>query len=679
VAGEGYELDELIARAGAITVEASGHLGPFPDLDGSAMALRIGGARLSDLGAYDELPPLPADPFNLTGRIGIQDDIYTLEEVVATAGDNRLTVFGTLTGLPRLGGTDLSLALGGPDASTVGQAVAQAGVDWLEGLPPGPYYVSARLQVDDSGYRLRDLALTLGGIELQADGRMASLSEFVGTEVTVDASGPDASVIGGIVGIEAPAERFEIDGRVEFSDTGTHYHGVRAELGDYRVEIDGSLGKLPKLSGTQLDIHAEGPDTALLAEFLEDGAWLPGQPFAVSGHFEGNPERFHVEELRARLGSSDLSGSLQIDLLGGTPDMQGDLRSEHLNVSELLGMEEAPSTARDGEDEVVAVAVTEAVPDENGVSEPEFLISAAPLELALLEAINIDVRHTLGVLTIPAGTFTNVVVGARLKDGRLRIERSSVEGSISGSFAISLTLEPKDSGYRLFTTVEGNELKFPGFTPDRNLRHAVPIAFALELDGSGDSPHAIASSIDGYLIAVFGKGRIDRSPFQAAAAKLPGGGFFAQLFDTLNPTWELTPYTALECGVAVANIDNGVVDIDPLVARIPELSVLGRGSVDLESEELDFDWVTRPRKLALSVVTLTDSFIKLGGTLTAPKVQAKRLEAVTATSVGVATAGVSVVAEGLWERMRTGWRICRKAGNKARQELETRKLQSRRE
>ena len=129
----------------------------------------------------------------------------------------------------------------------------------------------------------------------------------------------------------------------------------------------------------------------------------------------------------------------------------------------------------------------------------------------------------------------------------------------------------------------------------------------------------------------------------------------------------------MKCAVAVAAIEDGVVEVDPFVARIPDLRVVGHGRIDLETEELDFQWATKPRRLAASLVTVTDRFIKLGGTLTKPEIEAKPLQAMTATSVGVATAGASVVATGLWKSVTT-WRICKKALKRAKKERKARQL-----
>ena len=216
-------------------------------------------------------------------------------------------------------------------------------------------------------------------------------------------------------------------------------------------------------------------------------------------------------------------------------------------------------------------------------------------------------------------------------------------------------------------------MRLAAIAPGREATHAVPVALDVEFNGLGDSPRAIASGADGYFIATLGKGRVDFSSQGLLMDKLPGGSFLIRLFDTLNPAVELKSHTTLKCAVVVAVIEDGVVEVDPTVARSYDLRVSGRGWIDLETEELDFQWATKPRRLTTSLVSVTDNFVKLGGTLTEPEIQAKPLEAMTATGVGVATAGASLVALSLWKSAKT-WRLCRKARKVARKEHKARQL-----
>ncbi len=92
------------------------------------------------------------------------------------------------------------------------------------------------------------------------------------------------------------------------------------------------------------------------------------------------------------------------------------------------------------------------------------------------------------------------------------------------------------------------------------------------------------------------------------------------------------------------------------------MTIIGDGSVDLTTEKIKLDWITKPRKgLGLSASTLTNPYIRLGGTLAAPSIELKPLEAAVSTSAAVATLGITLAVKGLWNRITSGRKVCKKA------------------
>jgi hypothetical protein len=81
---------------------------------------------------------------------------------------------------------------------------------------------------------------------------------------------------------------------------------------------------------------------------------------------------------------------------------------------------------------------------------------------------------------------------------------------------------------------------------------------------------------------------------------------------------------------------------------------------------LNLEWVTKPRKgLGLSASMITNPYIKLGGTLAEPRLEMKPLEALTTTGVAVATAGLSILGKGMWDRVTAERKVCKQAIKKA--------------
>ena len=100
------------------------------------------------------------------------------------------------------------------------------------------------------------------------------------------------------------------------------------------TEIDGRLGRLPKLIGTSLEIHAKGPNLDFLRK-VSGLKYLASEPFELSGHFDGDPQRFKTNALNLRFGSTDITGELRVDL-EEKPRLTAKLTSNHVKVADFM-------------------------------------------------------------------------------------------------------------------------------------------------------------------------------------------------------------------------------------------------------------------------------------------------------------------------------------------------------
>ncbi|NIQ96432.1 MAG: hypothetical protein GWN87_21230, partial [Desulfuromonadales bacterium] len=77
--------------------------------------------------------------------------------------------------------------------------------------------------------------------------------------------------------------------------------------------------------------------------------------------------------------------------------------------------------------------------------------------------------------------------------------------------------------------------------------------------------------------------------------------------------------TELECGVARVALGDGRAVVDPVIVQTRELVVTSGGKVNLETEKIDLQFNTRPRKgIGLSASVVINPFIRVGGTLSQP-------------------------------------------------------------
>jgi uncharacterized protein involved in outer membrane biogenesis len=497
--------------------------------------------------------------------------------------------------------------------------------------------------IDGSGYDLQSVKVTLAAAVAQVAGRLGMPPGFHETDLIIDANGPNASLFMALTGVTMPVAPFQLNGRVERNDTGFRFHGVTARLGEYRAAVDGTLGELPKLIGTDLEIQASGPGTGLIGD-LAGVPDPPDQPFAIAGEFTGTPERFTVREFSATFGPSDLKGSFTVDITG-KPDVQARLTSTHIDLGHLRERLETKEAATDG------------APEAPTPAKQERLIPDEPFDLALLQKADADVAVRIKKLVLPVKRFHDVNVDLHLDGGRLEIERMEAVGQAKGRMTGSLVLEPVGNEHHLRARLETRQLRLDVAGSEVERSDQPPIDIDIDVEARGTTPHGLASSANGSLQVVIGKGVMDRGVLDFVTADI-----LLTLLNAFNPFAKEDVATELQCAVFFVSLENGLAMLEPMAIQSDKMTMLGKGRIDLGTEKLDLAWVTKPRKgVGISASMITNPFIKLGGTLSDPAVQIKGMEAVASTGVAVATMGLSLVATGLFDRVTAEKKVCKKA------------------
>jgi uncharacterized protein involved in outer membrane biogenesis len=636
----GYRLAEFDTILGDIEARIDGFVGTPPELVGTDLRIEARGPRLAALGPYLEQPHLPDAPFSVSGGVRMVDGAYGVNQVIIEVDHNRIAATGTVIPLNNLAGTDLEFDVSGPLLREVGHLVA--GFAELPELPAEPYSVTGRVLIDDAGYELHDLEATLAAAVAKINGRVGMPPEFRGTDLTIEADGPNASLVSSVFGVTMPLP-FQLTGRFERDDMGYRFHQVAARLGEYRAEFDGALGELPKLIGTDIELRASGPGTALIKE-VAGLPKLPDQPFGIAGRFKGTPEQFTARDFKLNFGRSDIAGSFAVDITG-KPAVQARLTAPMLDLRRLRERLEAEDTG--------TVEEAEPLPP----VDQQFLIPDRPLRLAFLEAFDADVAVRINVLLLRAKQFHDVGFDVKLEGGRLEIDHLSATGRAEGSMSGDLVLEPVEDKYQLRSRLEMRQIRLdvPGAEVDRGQQP--PIDLIVDLNSLGASPHGLASAVNGSLQLVIGKGVMDSKTLDLVTADV-----LLTLLKAFNPFAKEERATELQCGVMLLNFDNGLATLEPMAFQSDKMTLLGKGKIDLGTEKLDLEWVTKPRKgIGISASMVTNPYIKLGGTLSKPSVELKGMEAVAHTGVAVATMGLSLVAKGMFDRITAEKKVCKKA------------------
>jgi uncharacterized protein involved in outer membrane biogenesis len=173
-----------------------------------------------------------------------------------------------------------------------------------------------------------------------------------------------------------------------------------------------------------------------------------------------------------------------------------------------------------------------------------------------------------------------------------------------------------------------------------------PISITVDLRSSGGTPRALAANSNGSVLLTMAPGLI-----QAGVLGAVSGDVLAQLFSALNPLAEQDPTTRLECAIIAADIKDGLAEVEPLMMQSEKLLIVAGGTLDLNTEKLNFEFNTKPREgVGISADMFVTPFVSLEGTLASPGVGMNETGTLLTAGAAFATGGLSILYQGIADR-----------------------------
>jgi hypothetical protein len=170
----------------------------------------------------------------------------------------------------------------------------------------------------------------------------------------------------------------------------------------------------------------------------------------------------------------------------------------------------------------------------------------------------------------------------------------------------------------------------------------------VDIWGYGRTVAEMAGGLNGKILVSSDGGEINNGLVEAFA-----GDFVTNVLETLNPFVQSEAFTKMECLVLNAGIRDGRLRMEPgFVMRTDRLNMFVYGKANLERETLDLSLATQARRgFGISAASITNPYFKIGGTLASPALQLDPASAAIAASVATATAGLSILLRGVFERL----------------------------
>ena len=402
-----------------------------------------------------------------------------------------------------------------------------------------------------------------------------------------------------------------------------------------KFSVDGTVAQPAAGRGLALAVTADIPDLAALSPLA--GAPLPPLK-AIAAQLKladadgGNT--IAASDLKLSLPKLDLAGSASFKR-GTRPMITANLSGKQIDLDALKAPLPAGTPAKPA---APAVRSGHVIPDTR-------------LPLDALRQTDADVQLAVDDLLTGGQDYKTVKLHLLAKDGKLTLDPAGV-ATPGGQVDVKLTMDANPAAPPVTLTLRAPSLALqtllkalgkPGYASGT-------LELRADLRGAGDSPHAIAASLDGGIGAAVAKGEID--------SQVLGGLMSSLLKNTqINQLASKTGMSALNCFALRLDASHGAGTLRALKLDSSTLGLDGTGGMNFGSETLDMHFKPTVGVAGTNVATP----VIVTGTFADPSIKPDAVGLVTGNAgtaaklaLGASTGGLALIAGSAIEKKLSG-------------------------
>jgi hypothetical protein len=578
---------------------------PRPAVAGIQLQLASGGADTAILNkvlalAQKPIPSLGA--FKLRSRIRGSDTRLTLDATDFVAGKPSLL---EITGRGRLGtlsarngwrlqDTDLTLAAKSQSSQALAKAMGYR-------VPPlGPLSAGALIRDRNRVLVLDELRLRLGakGKEpvLTATGRVGNLlaSQQVGIDAKVNL---DGHTLAAFADRRKLKDLAPLTGRVRIADRngvlGIQALQLNSDHPDLTVAVNGEFRDFSRPQTLQLKSQLKARDLALVGA-LFDQDWPAYGPLEADSEFGREGDRLRINT-SVKAGTRGLDADLHGDFSTDRPRFTGKLRVQRMPYPDLF----------------TQAAEARKQQEKRAPKQLEPVFSREPIDLEWLKGFDLALGVDIVSFDPQESRAQSANMTVALQSGVLKLDPVTIEYP-KGEMALTLAVDARRVP-RVQFTLYGKDLnpwlEANGQNAPQVMGFDADLDTDIRLTAAGNSPHALASSLDGELYITTRHGKVRRSLIDLLFIDIVGWSASHIKRDA---------YADVICGVADFSARQGVLSTNAFYLDLNDISVTGEGDIDLGKEQVQY--VFLPKKK--SRLILKAEPVKVNGPLADPSVRA---------------------------------------------------------
>ena len=706
VADDGVEILNLDVQTSLVKIKANGQLGQTPDYFGSTLKFQFSSDSLAQIGNAYGVEQLPDWPIEIVGAAEwTEEGIRTIEQLQVTVDEVITRVDGLIKPVKGVVGSDIEFVLNGPNLAALSGAFGAE-----EGVPAQPYSLDGQLQVRDDGYRFRGLTGTVGASEIKIDGLLVPRDSITGSRFTFAAGGPAfEEVIDQIGDLEVRQGPYELSGSVLFKPGVIDFDDVELDRPGGKLDFDFELGMPVSRRWANLDISASGPNVRTLVRGLEN--FEPDEaPFQIDVRGTLRDATLVFERLDINVGDAKLVARGGLEFVGDATATEFQLSADIPNIAKLgtfdgyrmreqgftlnanvisddgvltiddlvatLGQSDINGKVRyrtgdipqldiDIESDSIVFAPLLEEREQEYDPEPEFedgrLIPDIPIPFDAMKKFGVSIEVAIGELQRDSLYVRDLQLQVEMHNGIFDLPVARFRAR-SGAVAAKVRIAPGENNEG-DASIELVAREFALGMTELNQDLALKGDIDVKLESTGSDLRSLLGNANGVFYLNSRGGRFASNQ----SIRRIYGDMLDEILTTVNPFRKSDPYTTFVCVVLPLEIVNGVVSSAPsTLVSTDKMHMALTSVVDLKSEGIVMNIRTTPKKgISISAGELLNPYIKVIGTLAAPRMAVDEKGILLTGGAAVATGGLTLLASAAWDRLRRSEDRCAKISEKA--------------
>lgn len=363
--------------------------------------------------------------------------------------------------------------------------------------------------------------------------------------------------------------------------------------GTTHVSVEGTIADAANISGIDTKLRIQGQTLANLYPFLL--LPLPATPpYSLSGHLILKGNKYTMDDLAGKIGSSDVAGRAAYINRHPRPLLTADLRSHLMDMADLgpvVGVQTKGSGGKPKISQAQTNTRVSATAAEKA-ADPDHILPAGSFDGSRLQKIDAEVNLEATRLKLPVKLpFESLRASFDLKNAVLKMQPLEF-GFAGGIINSQITLDARNPVINADVTMNLRRIQVSQLVPDNQAiaKGAGLMGATIKLTGSGNSIADAAANSNGHISVAIANGRL--SNLLDAASGLNGGKII-----TLLAGGDKT--IAVNCGGAAFEVKHGIGTSSLFVVDTEQTQILGEGSFNLSTERFDFKVTPEPKRVGI--------------------------------------------------------------------------------